>query len=154
MSNVNVITAQEILAAINATQQNFHTQVKTSITLSTLQESMCGMSQIHVDNTLELKGLFSITLSSIVNLTEVSGSLVCLDIDQNTENTYVILNGDSDDTQFIFENEVYDSIELSNSHDFHSTILSTVLSHITTTTVNKILDQIIVGNNAKAKQLA
>lgn len=154
MSNISVITAQEILAAISGSKQGYNTQVKTTISLSTLQESFGGMSQIHVDNTLELKGIFSITLTSIVNLTEVAGVLSCVAIDQNTENTYVLLNGEADDAQFIFENESYDSIELSNSHDFHSIILNTVLSHLTTETVDNILNQIIVGNKAKVNSLA
>lgn len=151
---LNIISAQEILKAIILGEE----EIKKSIELSTLEES-CDLIQIHVDNTLENDD-FSITLSSIVNLDQnKSGCLFATGIDQNTENTYIILNAKSENTQFVFENEFYDSIEIATNSDFHNLILDSVLSSLTMNTVNSILNKLIVSNiksiqAAKTKELA
>lgn len=149
----NIIAIQEILTAITLGAE----KIKKTIELYTLEES-CGMIQIHVDSTLENKD-YSITLSSIVLLDEnKSGCLFATGIDQNTENTYIILNPKSDDTQFVFENELYDSIEIAINSDFHELILGSALSSLTMKTVNSILNKLIVFNiqaieESQAKEL-
>lgn len=152
MKTLNTISAQEILSAIQLGEN----EIKTSITLDTLEES-CDFIQIHVDNTLATRD-YLITLSSIVILDEnEKGCLFSSGIDQNTENTYIMLNARSEDTQFVFENEIYDSLDIAINSDFHNLILSSELSNLTMKTVNSILNQIIHTNIEainNAKELA
>ncbi len=137
----NTIAIQEILSAIILGE----TKIKKSIELSTLEES-CGISQIHVDNTLENKD-YTITITSIVSLFETkNGCLFSEAIDQNTENTYIIVNATNDDAQFLFNNELYDSIEIATNNEFHNLILNSDLSSLDMKTVNSMLNQIIVTN--------
>lgn len=149
-----IITAQDILIAIQNSKQDYNPQIQTRIYLDTLEETVLG-AHIHVDNELKLNGLFSICFSSIVQLeTSNTGRMSCEDIDQNTENTYIILNSDRTDTQFIFENESYDSIELSGNNDFHSLVLNSEISYLTTEIINNILDGLLASNRTQEKSTA
>ena len=128
--------------------------IKTSIDLYTLECSpIDDRVTIHVDKTINFKS-FSISLCSIVDLTPDENGIYKVDyIDQNKENTYVLMVNRLNGVTYKHEHEfvepcVVSDTELCSMSSFHEMILSSKLGNLSECTVNNILSQTLVAESA------
>lgn len=129
----------QILEAINAAEDK---DIKTSCVLSTLEEYE-DHATIMVDNEISF-GQCGVTLTYVVDLTEVDNTLRCSGVDPNPENVYLQFNHGKLPVEF--EGILYPQGEAETETEIKELILGSKLNNLTMDTVDHLLKQILISD--------